>query len=87
MELSAFHEKDIIFPVIEANIKYKQSARYNDLLKVITTVKEISGASITFQGDIYRDETLLVSGEVKVACVKYSTGMPKRVPAEITAVL
>ena len=87
MELSEFHEKDIIFPVTEANLKYKQSARYNDLLTVITTVKEISGASIIFQGDIYRGETLLVSGEVKVACVRQSTGAPRRVPAEIVSAL
>ena len=87
VELASFHEQDTMFPVVEANLKYKQSARYNDLLTVITTVKEISGASIVFQSDIYRDETLLVSGEVKVACVKQSTGMPGRVPAQIMSAL
>jgi tol-pal system-associated acyl-CoA thioesterase len=87
MELSGFHEQDTIFTVVEANVKYRQPARYNDLLTVITAVKEISGASLTFQSDIRRGETLLVSGEVKLACVKYSTGMPRRIPAEIMSAL
>ncbi|MCL2689418.1 MAG: YbgC/FadM family acyl-CoA thioesterase [Chitinispirillia bacterium] len=87
LELANFHEQDTMFPVVEANLKYKQSARYNDLLTVITFAKEISGASMVFQSDIYRDETLLVSGDVKVACVKQSTGMPRRVPAEIMSAL
>ena len=87
IELSGFHEQDTVFSVVEANVKYKQPARYNDLLTVITTVKEISGASLTFQSDIRRGETLLVSGEVKLACVKHSTGMPKRIPTEIISLL
>jgi acyl-CoA thioester hydrolase len=87
VELSGFHEQDTVFSVVEANVKYKQPARYNDLLTVITAVKEISGASLTFQSDIRRGETLLVSGEVKLACVKHSTGMPKRIPAEIISLL
>lgn len=87
INFSSYHEKDLMFAVVEANIRYKKPARYDDLLSVVTQVKEISTATITFRTDILRDKTLLVSGDVKVACVKMSRGLPRRVPVEIVSVL
>ncbi|MDR0306729.1 MAG: tol-pal system-associated acyl-CoA thioesterase [Chitinispirillales bacterium] len=87
VDFSSYHEKDTVFSVIEANVKYKQPARYNDLLTVVTNIKEVSGASLIFETQVRRGETLLVYGEVKLACVKLSTGMPKRIPGEIVSAL
>jgi acyl-CoA thioesterase FadM len=53
---------------------------------VATSVKEMSPATITFINEIYRGDTLLAIGEIKIAAVKES-GLPGRIPAEIAAAL
>jgi acyl-CoA thioester hydrolase len=87
VELSAYHEKGFAFAVAEANVKYKRSAHYNDLLTVTTSVKEVTSATMTFYTEVSRDGTLLVCGEIKAACVNLSSGRPARLPAEIAEAL
>jgi len=87
IDLSIYHDRGLVFAVVEANIKYKRSAFYNDLLTVVTTVKDLSPASMTFGYEIRRDDTLLATGEVKAACVKLSSGMPARLPVDMVEAL
>jgi tol-pal system-associated acyl-CoA thioesterase len=83
IDLSVYHDQGFVFAVAEANVKYKRSAHYNDLLTVVTTVTEVTNASMTFHSDVFRDDTLLASGDIKAACVKLSSGRPARLPAEM----
>jgi acyl-CoA thioester hydrolase len=70
VSFAQLHNEGILFVVSEANIKYHASARYNDLLKMDTIVKEKSAVTIVFTTTIKNEaDTLLVTGEVKVACV------------------
>ena len=87
VELSAYHEKGFAFAVAEANVKYKQSAHYNDVLTVTTSVKDVTSATMSFYTEVSRGETLLVCGEVKAACVNLASGRPARLPAEIAEAL
>ena len=87
VELSAYHEKGFAFAVAEANVKYKRSAHYNDLLTVTTSVKEVTPATMTFYTEVSRGETLLAAGEIKAACVNLATGKPARLPAEMVEAL
>lgn len=45
----------IFLPVAECHVEYKRSARYDDLLRIETTVTRLTEASITFHYEIYRD--------------------------------
>ncbi|MDR2579211.1 MAG: tol-pal system-associated acyl-CoA thioesterase [Chitinispirillales bacterium] len=83
ISLSAYREKGLLFVVVEANVKYRQPARYDDLLTVVTSLKETGAATMVFYTEICRGDTVLVCGDVKVACVKASNGMPGRIPAEL----
>ncbi|MGG4456277.1 acyl-CoA thioesterase [Brevibacillus porteri] len=58
-------EKGVLLPVTDANISYKQPARYDDEVEIRTRVKEISPVRLTFFYEIIRlpDQQLLVSGE------------------------
>lgn len=58
-------EKGVLLPVTDANISYKQPARYDDEVEIRTRVKEISPVRLTFAYVIVRlpDQQLLVSGE------------------------
>lgn len=58
-------EKGVLLPVTDANISYKQPARYDDEIEIRTRVKEMGPVRLTFAYEIVRlsDEQLLVTGE------------------------
>ena len=62
-------ERGFILPVAEAHCKYKNPARYDDLLTFRSWVSEMRGVQLTVTTEVWREDTLLVSGEVKLACV------------------
>ncbi len=52
----------IILPVVEVGVKYKAPAKYDDLLKIKTFLKEIKSYKIAFAYEILREDQLLVEG-------------------------
>lgn len=42
----------VFLPVSEAQVKYLSPAKYDDLIKVVTRIKELGGAHIDFEYDI-----------------------------------
>lgn len=73
----------IFLPVIEAYAKYKKSARYDELLTVETTVKELPVVRVRI------DYRVLIKGEAEPIVEGYTvhgfvnavTGKPTRAPA------
>jgi len=56
-------EKDgIILPVVEAFIKYKAPAKYDDLLTIKTFLKELKPYKVVFEYKIFKNDTLLTEG-------------------------
>jgi acyl-CoA thioester hydrolase len=87
VSFAQLHNEGILFVVSEANIKYHASARYNDLLTMDTVVKEKSAVTIVFTTTIKNEAgTLLVTGEVKVACVGVD-GKIMRIPKHVAECL
>jgi acyl-CoA thioester hydrolase len=82
-ELADLHEQDTLFVVADVNIRYHSSARYNDLLDVVTSISDHSSVAITFHYEIVNQKGVLcVSGDVKAVCVD-AKGKVKRIPGEI----
>lgn len=70
ISFAQLHSEGILFVVSEASIKYHASAHYDDLLTVDTVIKEKTAATIIFTTTIKNEiGTLLVTGNIKVACV------------------
>lgn len=78
----------IHLPVVEAQLKYAQPARYDDLLRIETEVTDVKRVSLKFVYRIVRaaDEALLVSGHTVHACITFE-GKPTRLPEEVVALL
>ena len=56
-------------------------ARFNELLSIDSQVVELKGASMTFKQTIKnKQETILVTAEVLVACVNLDSMKPRRLP-------
>ena len=75
-----------VFAVVEVKVNYRKPARLDDEI-VISCVPVPEGrASIRFQQVIKRGGTVLVEGEVRVACVDAKTFRPRGLPDFIKGV-
>jgi len=76
IEAAGYH-----FPVAEVTCRYAQSARYDDVIKIATTLVELGRVYLLFEYLISRqtDHLVLATGSTKHACVDRD-GQVKRMP-------
>jgi len=69
--------------VTEAHCRYRNGARYDEILTIQTWLKEMNRRMITFSYKIYRKgkDELIVDGETRHICLG-PDGKPKRLPEE-----
>ena len=81
-------EKQRIFmPAMESHVEYFAPARYDELIKVRTFLKELGAAHIIFGSEIYDEgNRLIAQGHVKLAVVNL-LWRPTRLPAELRTLL
>lgn len=76
-------DQDCIFPVIEARLRYRGAARYDDLLTVELWLTTAERVRLNFAGRILGPEgKLLVEGETLHVCTNL-TDRPKRLPEDL----
>ena len=73
---------DIIFVVKKCKLQFKKPAFFEDSIKVISVVDELSKVKIIFNQKIYRKSDLLVEAEVLVIPVN-TAGKISKLPNEI----
>ncbi len=71
----------VAFAVRECHADYRKPAKLDDLLEIRTRVEEVAGASMRMRQDVLRDNEVLVSISVRLACMDIDNGTPKRLPA------
>ena len=62
-------DRGFLLPVAEAHCKYRSPAEYDDLLTFRSWVSEMRGVRVTITTEVWRGQTLLVTGSVTLACV------------------
>lgn len=73
--------------VAEAAVKYRANVGYDALIRVMTTIGEVKGASVRFDYQVVgEDGRLLVTGHTLHACIN-SAQKPIRIPAELKRVM
>lgn len=78
----------IMMPVLENHSRYKAPARYDELLTVRTTIREMPGVRITFFYEIYNGEMKLVNeGETQLVFIDMKTNRPRKAPDAMLQVL
>ena len=82
-------EMGLLLPVIEAHADYKRSAQYDDLLEVVTFMRQMPVARVRLDYEIYREgeKDLLVEGYTIHVFVNATTGKPTRAPAQFLEVI
>ncbi len=90
-EMNVAHEfiKDtwgVAFVVRGCEVEYLKPARLDDLVEVATGVKSIKGASFILTQDVERDGEVLVTTEIRIACID-GEGRAARIPAEVRSAM
>ena len=74
-----------LFVVRSVQADYLASARLDDSLSVVSTVKELRRVSMWFSQRIFREDKLLFTAEVKIVCVAPDAGRPTPWPEALYA--
>ena len=85
----AFEESHrLMLPVVEAHVRYRRPARYDDELAIYAAIPEVRGASARFIYEIRRvsDGEPLVDGHTVHACID-AAGRVARIPSELRRAL
>lgn len=78
----------IIMPVLENKSKFIAPGRYDEQLRIVTTLREIPGVRIRFEYEIFNEENKLIhKGETLLVFVDKSTNKPCRPPDAMKKVL
>ena len=86
MPLEQLESNNILFPVVEMNIRYKSSAKMNERIVIKTSIQELKPTSITFEHNVYEKSTgiIRVTAHTTIVVINSETGkMYRRIPADI----
>lgn len=73
-------EQSLAFVVIDMHIAFKLSAKLDDLIQTTCQVTKLKRASIEFVQEVRKGDSLLVSANVKIACVDSRLNKPVAIP-------
>ena len=78
----------VMMPVLENHSRYLAPARYDEQLRIVTTIREKPTAKIKFEYDIYNSDNKLINqGNTLLAFIDKVTGRPCRPPEAMQRVL
>lgn len=84
VELRAGMKQNISYVVHSLEIKYHKPARLDDLVVVTANVLKVGKTYLIFEQHVIdKSEAVLVSAQVKVACVSLDTGKPRALDSEL----
>lgn len=74
-------EAGVLMPVINMNINYKKPAKYDDEVRIVTTVKEMPSIRITFDYECFNQHNeLLNTGSVTLVFIDKVRNKPIQPP-------
>ncbi len=80
-------ESGAIFIVTDTALKYLAPARLDDALQISVELSALGRASLVFQQQAWRADTLLCQGSIRVGCVDALTFRPRRLPPTVLEAL
>ena len=78
----------VMMPVLENHSRFLLAARYDELLRITTTIRQMPTVKIKFEYEIFNEDNKLIhQGETTLAFVDQKNGRPCRPPEVMTKVL
>ena len=79
-QTTLMHEHNVVFVVRSLAVEYLRPAVFNDALEITVTLTGTRGSLLEISQAVRRDQRVLVSGDVRVACVNTQSFKPVRIP-------
>ena len=76
-------ERGYGFVVVEALVRYRRAAFFDDELTIRTEISDLSRASVRFAYEVLRNGELVATGHTRHAYVDLSSGKPIRMPKDL----
>ena len=88
-KLSELEENDIVLPVAEINLKYKNSAKLEDEIEIITQVQDCGRFYITFHQEIIDEKTkkVYIEATVKVVAIHKDGKLYRSLPEQVQKIV
>ncbi len=84
----AWQESDVIFPVLEARLRYRAPAVYDDALQTEVWITAAAGVRLNFSYRMVNQaQTIILEAETFHACTGREGKKPKRLPATLVTLL
>lgn len=81
-------ETGVMMPVLENHSKFLAAARYDEVLRIVTTIRDKPSVKIKFEFEIYNEKNELINqGETLLAFIDQQTRKPRRPPEKLVNVL
>lgn len=81
-------KEGVMMPVLENHSKFIYPGRYDELLTIRTTIKEMPGVRISFFYEIFNeDKRLIHEGQTILVFIKMDTGRPCKAPEKMQKLL
>ena len=88
MTYRELEDMGVIMPVLENKSKYLAPARYDDLLRIVTVIREKPGVRIKFEYEIYNESDQLINqGETMLVFINKKSNRPCRPPEAMDKLL
>jgi acyl-CoA thioester hydrolase len=88
IEYTDWASRGMHLPVVEARLRYRKTARFDERLLVDTRLGEVTRVTLRFDYRVLREgsEELVAEGHTLLACVD-DGHVPRRIPADVAEVL
>ena len=82
LNLIELEKQDIVMPVTNMKIRYKASARLNDIVVVDTWIKKITPVTVVFEQTIKNKDSgkLFIQAEFEVVAIRNNGSLHRRMP-------
>lgn len=86
-KLKELEQQNIVLPVTNLNVRYKRSAKLDDILTIHSWVSKFNGTTVTFSQEIYANgsDKPYITAEVDVVAITTDEGRLYRKMPEILA--
>ncbi len=81
MPYAQMEQDGVMLPVVEAHCEYHLPARYDDLITVCSECLRLSGVRLRIRYEVYRDDTLLMTGYTHHVCMRPDGRVLRPTPA------